>query len=64
MNIMQDWNADFVLDLLLESAEIAHRIKSDPHVAVKDDRTPVSDADQGIENLLTEKLGAENLLGE
>ena len=61
---MQDWNADFVLDLLLESAEIAHRIKSDPHVAVKDDRTPVSDADQGIENLLTEKLGAENLLGE
>ena len=61
---MQVWNADSVLDLLLECAEIARRIKNDPHVAVKNDRTPVSDADKGIEALLTAKLGAENLLGE
>ena len=61
---MQEWNADFVIDLLLESADIARRIKSNPQIEVKDDRTPVSDADQGIENLLTDKLGAENLLGE
>ena len=39
---MLEWDTDFVLDLLLESAEIAHRIKSDPHVAVKDDRMAIA----------------------
>lgn len=61
---MPDWNTDLVIDLLLESAEIARRIKSSPHIVIKGDRTPVSDADQGIEKLLSDKLGADDLLGE
>ena len=61
---MTGWNTDSVIDLLLECAEIARRIKSDPEIEIKDDRTPVSNADKGIEELLTRRLGAENVLGE
>ena len=61
---MPDWNTDFIIELLWESAEIARQVKMDPVIAIKADRTPVSNADQGIENLLTQHLGAENLLGE
>jgi fructose-1,6-bisphosphatase/inositol monophosphatase family enzyme len=61
---MTGWNTDSVIDLLLECAEIARRIKSDPEIEIKDDRTPVSNADKGIEELLTQRLGAENVLGE
>ena len=61
---MTGWNTDPVIDLLLECAEIARRIKSDPEIEIKDDRTPVSNADKGIEELLTRRLGAENVLGE
>ena len=61
---MTGWNTDSVIDLLLECAEIARRIKSDPEIEIKDDRTPVSNADKGIEELLTLRLGAENVLGE
>ena len=61
---MTGWNTDSVIDLLVECAEIARRIKSDPEIEIKDDRTPVSNADKGIEELLTRRLGAENVLGE
>ena len=61
---MTGWNTDSVIGLLLECAEIARRIKSDPEIEIKDDRTPVSNADKGIEELLTRRLGAENVLGE
>ena len=61
---MPDWDTDFVIDLFLECAEIARRIKTDPVIEVKADRTPVSNADKSIENRLTQRLGAENLLGE
>ena len=64
MIFMLDWNADSVIELFLESAEIARRIKTNPRIEIKDDRTPVSDADREIEALLNRKLGAENLLGE
>ena len=49
---MTGWNTDSVIDLLLECAEIARRIKSDPEIEIKDDRTPVSNADKGIEELV------------
>ena len=61
---MPGWDTDLVIDLFLESAEIARRIKTDPVIEVKSDRTPVSNADKSIENLLTQRLKAENLLGE
>ncbi len=61
---MPDWDTDFIIDLFLEGAEIARRIKTDPVIEVKADRTPVSNADKGIENLLAQRLGPENLLGE
>ena len=61
---MPEWDTDFIVDLFLESAEIARQIKADPRIEIKDDRTPVSNADKGIEALLTRELGAENLLGE
>ena len=61
---MTGWNTDSVIDLLLECAGIARKIKNDPRIEIKADRTPVSDADKGIEELLTCRLGAENVLGE
>lgn len=61
---MTGWNTDSVIDLLLECAGIARKIKSDPRIEIKSDRTPVSDADKGIEELLNRRLGAENVLGE
>lgn len=61
---MSGWNTADVIALFAECADIARRIKTDPAIRIKDDRTPVSDADQGIEKLLTERIGAENLLGE
>ncbi|MBQ9336493.1 MAG: hypothetical protein IJS14_04260 [Lentisphaeria bacterium] len=61
---MPEWNTAQVIALFSECAEIARRIKTDPRIQIKDDRTPVSDADKGIEQLLNERIGAENLLGE
>ena len=61
---MNGWNTVRVLELFSECARIARRIKTDPKIQIKDDRTPVSDADQAIEALLNSELGAENLLGE
>lgn len=61
---MQTWNTESVIDLLLECAETARRIKTDPKIELKNDRTPVSDADKAVENLLTGRFGAENMLGE
>ena len=61
---MSDWKTEQVIGLLLESSLIAKEIKNDPRIEIKGDRTPVSNADKGIEDLLTERLGAENLLGE
>ena len=61
---MREWNTAGVIALFSECADIARRIKTDPRIMIKDDRTPVSDADQGIEKLLTERIGAKNLLGE
>ena len=61
---MNGWNTARVLELFSECAQIARRIKTDPKIQIKDDRTPVSDADQAIEALLNRELGAENLLGE
>ena len=60
---MNGWNTVRVLELFSECAQIARRIKTDPKIQIKDDRTPVSDADQAIEALLNSELGAENLLG-
>ena len=61
---MRSWNTDAVLDLFLESAEIARQIKTDPLIEIKGDRTPVSNADKAVEALLTRHFGAESLLGE
>ena len=61
---MLEWDADFILGLLLKSADIARQIKNDPQITVKNDRTPVSDADRKIENLLSSELGADHVLGE
>ena len=61
---MLEWDADFILGLLLKSADIARQIKNDPQIAVKNDRTPVSDADREIEKLLSSELGSDHVLGE
>ena len=61
---MSEWNTADVIALFSECADIARRIKTDPEIRIKDDRTPVSNADRGIEKLLTERIGTANLLGE
>ena len=52
MTSMPGWNTADVIALFAECADIARRIKTDPAIRIKDDRTPVSDADQDIEKLL------------
>ena len=61
---MRQWENGSVIELFLSAAEIARRIKSDPRIELKSDRTPVSDADREIEDLLSGAFGPENLLGE
>ena len=62
--MLTDWNKDRILEILLECARIAHRIKTDPLIEIKDDSTPVSNADREIEEYLNNSFGAENILGE
>lgn len=61
---MNAWNVDRLLESFVECASIARRIKENPHTILKEDRTPVSDADKAIENHLAEQFGREHLLGE
>lgn len=61
---MNAWNVEAILNSFVECAAIARRIKENPHTLMKDDRTPVTDADKTIEAFLTEQFGRENVLGE
>ena len=61
---MNVWNGEQLLDSFVECAALARRIKEDPHTLLKDDRTPVSDADKVIEEHLTGRFGKEHVLGE
>ena len=61
---MQNWNVKELLDTFVECAAIARKIKETPAVEVKDDLTPVTNADKGIELFLTGKFGFDSILGE
>lgn len=61
---MQNWNVKELLDTFVECAAIARKIKETPTVEVKDDLTPVTNADRGIELFLTGKFGFDSILGE
>jgi len=61
---MQNWNVKELLDTFVECAAIARKIKEAPAVEVKDDLTPVTNADKGIELFLTGKFGFDSILGE
>lgn len=61
---MKPWNVESLLVSFVECASLARRIKEEPHTILKDDRTPVTDADKAIENHLAGQFGKEHLLGE